>query len=83
NIKKSKFKIIYIKYLGFIISIFNIKIDSNKIEELYRLLPRLLVKLLLVQFFLGFYNIYKYFIREYKRITRFLILLIKKGISFK
>ncbi|PMD51484.1 uncharacterized protein K444DRAFT_544092, partial [Hyaloscypha bicolor E] len=66
NIKKSEFKIIYIKYLGFIISISSIKVDPNK-----------------VKFFLSFYNFYKYFIREYGRITRPLILLIKKSISFK
>ncbi|PMD51094.1 uncharacterized protein K444DRAFT_544797, partial [Hyaloscypha bicolor E] len=66
NIKKSEFKVIYIKYLGFIISISSIKIDPDK-----------------VKFFLGFYNFYKCFIREYGRITRSLTLLIKKGISFK
>ncbi|PMD67474.1 uncharacterized protein K444DRAFT_515355, partial [Hyaloscypha bicolor E] len=32
NIKKSEFKVIYIKYLGFIISISNIKIDFNKVK---------------------------------------------------
>ncbi|PMD65574.1 uncharacterized protein K444DRAFT_519121, partial [Hyaloscypha bicolor E] len=66
NIKKSEFKVIYIKYLGFIISISSIKINPDK-----------------VKFFLGFYNFYRYFIREYGQITRPFILFIKKGISFK
>ncbi|PMD59361.1 uncharacterized protein K444DRAFT_530070, partial [Hyaloscypha bicolor E] len=35
NIKKSEFKIIYIKYLGFIISISSIKIDPNKVKIIY------------------------------------------------
>ncbi|PMD67012.1 uncharacterized protein K444DRAFT_516399, partial [Hyaloscypha bicolor E] len=36
-----------------------------------------------ILFFLSFYNFYRYFIKEYKRITRPLILFIKKDISFK
>ncbi|PMD57230.1 uncharacterized protein K444DRAFT_534245, partial [Hyaloscypha bicolor E] len=32
NIKKSEFKVIYIKYLGFIISISGIKVNPNKVK---------------------------------------------------
>jgi hypothetical protein len=35
DIKKLEFKVIYIKYLGFIISITGIKVDPKKIKVIY------------------------------------------------
>jgi hypothetical protein len=44
DIKKSEFKVIYIKYLGFIISITGIKVDPKKIEVIYNWQPLKTVK---------------------------------------
>ena len=67
NIKKSEFSVKCIKYLGFIISIDRIEADPKKTAVINQQEPLQTVKG--VQSFLGFYNFYQYFIKNYSKTT--------------
>src|SRR5947209_17491524 len=73
NIKKCKFNIKCTKYLGFIISIDSIKVDLEKVVVIHNWKEPRIVKG--IQSFLGFYNFYRQFIYNYKRIARPLVQL--------
>ena len=70
----------YIKYLGFIISIDRIKADLEKIAIINQ--QELLRTVKGIQLFLGFYNFYQRFIKNYSRITQPLSRLIIKDQPF-
>jgi hypothetical protein len=80
DIKKSKFSIKKTKYLGFIISTEGIEVDLEKIAVIQNWQPPTTVKG--VQSFLGFCNFYRYFIKEYRRITKSLNRLTRKKTLF-
>jgi hypothetical protein len=66
NIKKYKFEVIEITYLGIIISIDSIRIDLAKIIIITNWEPPSNMKD--IQAFLGFINFYKQFINNFSRI---------------
>jgi hypothetical protein len=80
DIKKYKFSITRTKYLGFIISINRIEVDPSKIEVIYNWKYSISVKG--IQAFLGFYNFYRRFIKDYGRIARPLTQLTQKDRPF-
>ena len=71
---------IYIKYLGFIISTHSISVDLEKTKVIEEQKYFNIVKD--IQLFLGFYNFYHQFIKEYRRIATSLIYFTKASISF-
>jgi len=80
NLEKCKFKKEEIKYLGFIISSRQIKIDPKKVYRiLYWPKPKTVHQ---VHLFLGFGNFYHRFIYHYSKLARPLINLTKKDQLF-
>ena len=75
NIDKSEFFIIFVKYLDLIITIDDIKMNSQKIETIVNWKSLKCVKN--VQVFLDFVNFYRKFIFDYFRLTTSLSKLIK------
>ena len=63
DIKKSKFNITKIKFLGFIIRTNGIAINANKLAIIKDWEPPTSIKG--VQFFLEFYNFYQAFLKDY------------------
>ena len=80
DINKYEFNITSTKYLGFIISIKGIRTDPEKIVIIKKWLPPSIIRE--IQFFLGFYNFYRRFVRDYRRIVRPLVNLIKAEVVF-
>jgi len=80
DIKKLEFSIKRTKYLGFIISTDGIEADPEKTAVINQWEPPRTVKG--VQSFLGFYNFYRYFIKNYSRTTRPLNRLTRKDQPF-
>ena len=68
------------KFLGFLISTKGITIDLDKILAIIDQRELEIVKG--IQLFLGFYNFYYYFIKDYSYLALLLIQLTKKGKSF-
>jgi hypothetical protein len=81
NIKKSKFWITRMKFLGFIVFTEGIEVDSDKITVIWDW--QVLSTVQGVQGFLEFYNFYWCFIREYECIAKPLNALTHKGILYK
>ena len=80
NLKKCKFHVTRTKYLGFIISTNSIKVNPDKISIVKSQKPPTTIKG--VQSFLGFYNFYQHFIRDFGIITKPLNNLTKTGVRF-
>ena len=80
DIKKCEFSMKRTKYLGFIISIDGIEVDSEKISAVKSWQSPKTVKG--IQLFLKFCNFYRRFIRDYRKITKPLVNLIKLNVSF-
>ena len=80
DIKKCKFSVKRTKYLGFIISTDEIEVDYEKISAVESWQSLKTVKG--IQLFLGFCNFYCRFIRDYRKIVKPLVNLIKMNISF-
>jgi hypothetical protein len=80
DLKKYEFYVTRTKYLGFIISTDGIKVDPEKISVVKNWKPLIIVKN--IQFFLGFCNFYRRFIRDYGIIAKPIINLTKIGIKF-
>ena len=80
DIKKCEFSVKRTKYLGFIISTDGIEVDSEKISAVESWQPPKTVKG--IQLFLGFCNFYRHFIRDYEKIVKPLVNLIKMNIPF-
>jgi hypothetical protein len=68
NIKKNEFFVIRTKFLGYIISINGIAVDSDKVSAIANWERSTKVKKL--QLFLGFCNFYRLFIENYSRIAK-------------
>ena len=68
------------KYLGFIISTDGIEVNSEKISAVESWQPPKTVKG--IQSFLGFCNFYRRFIRDYRKIAKPLVNLIKMNVLF-
>ena len=80
DIKKCEFSVKRTKYLGFIISTDGIEVDSEKISAVESWQPPKTVKG--IQSFLGFCNFYRRFIRDYGKIVKPLVNLIKMNVPF-
>jgi len=80
NIKKYEFRVKRIKYLRFIVSIDGIEVDLKKVNAIHNWKPPCTVKG--IQFFLGFYNFYYQFIRNYGVMAKPLIQLTWKDTPF-
>jgi len=80
NIRKYKFYITQTKYLGFIVDVNRIEMNSAKIVIIKNWEPSSTVKK--VQLFLGFCNFYWQFIRNYSCIACLLYNLIWKNLLF-
>ena len=68
NIKKLEFSVKCTKYLGFIISTDEIKTNPEKMATINQWTPPQIVKG--VQSFLGFYNFYQHFIKNYSKVAQ-------------
>jgi uncharacterized membrane protein YoaT (DUF817 family) len=66
--------------LGFIISTDGIEVDPEKISVVKNWKPPTIIKG--VQFFLGFCNFYRRFIRDYRIIAKPIVNLIKTEVKF-
>ena len=77
---KYKFHITETKYLGLIISTEGIKMNLAKIEAIRQWDTLMCVRE--VYSFVGFYNFYRQFIRNFSNIARLLNALTKKDIPF-
>lgn len=66
NVNKYKFKVIKVKYLGLIITLINIEIDTEKVATIIDWGEPFGLKNL--QKFLGFMNFYHRFIKDYSKI---------------
>ena len=80
DIKKCKFSMKRIKYLGFIISTDGIEVNSEKISAVESWQSPKTVKG--IQLFLGFCNFYCRFIHDYRKIVKSLVNLIKINVPF-
>ncbi len=80
DLKKYEFYVIRTKYLGFIISTNSIEVNPNKISVVKSQKPPTTVKG--IQSFLGFYNFYWRFIRDFGIIAKPLNNLTKTGVRF-
>jgi len=80
NIKKYKFGVKRIKYLGFIVSINRIKVDPKKVNIIRNWQPPCTIKG--IQSFLGFCNFYYQFIRNYGVVATPFIRLTWKDTPF-
>ena len=77
DLKKSEFSVTSTKYLGFIIGIEGIAMDPDKVTIIKDWeVPTSLRGL---QSFLGFYNFYRRFLKDYGRVVRPLTRLTVKG----
>jgi hypothetical protein len=81
DIKKSEFRTVRTKFLGFIASTKGIEVDPDWIAVVRDWQAPSTVRG--VQGFLGFCNFYRRFIREYGRIARPLNALTRKGMLYK
>jgi hypothetical protein len=81
DINKSEFHVTRTKYLGYIVSTKGIEVNSNKVTVVCDWKAPTMVKG--VQDFLGFYNFYRRFIREYEHIAQCFNALTYKGMIFK
>ena len=80
DLKKCKFYVTRTKYLGFIISIDRIKVNPKKVSIVKNQKSPTTVRG--VQSFLGFYNFYRQFIRDYRIIIKPIVNLTKTGVRF-
>ncbi len=80
DIEKCEFSVIEIKYLGLIITIHEIKMNSEKINAVMNWAASRDVKD--VQSFLSFVNFYRRFIKEFFKLTGPLTALTRKDQSF-
>ena len=80
DIKKCEFSVKRTKYLGFIISTDGIEVNPEKISAVESWQPPKTVKG--IQLFLGFCNFYRHFIRNYEKIVKPLVNLIKMNVPF-
>ena len=80
DIKKCEFSVKRIKYLGFIISTDEIEVNSEKISAVKSWQSLKTVKG--IQLFLEFCNFYRRFIRNYRKIAKPLVNLIKMNVLF-
>jgi len=80
DIKKCEFHVKRTKYLGFIISADGIEVDPEKASVIQGWEPPTTVRG--IQSFLGFCNFYRRFIKNYGRVARPLVRLVKKNIPF-
>ena len=81
DIRKCEFGVTCTKYLGFIISTDGIEVDPEKIEVIYYWKEPETVKG--IQSFLGFYNFYRRFIRDYGILSKPLSRLVKTNVQFQ
>jgi CRISPR/Cas system CMR-associated protein Cmr5 small subunit len=80
DVRKSEFIVTETKFLGLIILTKGLKIDNEKIQVIQEWnTPTSLLK---VQSFVGFYNFYRRFIKDFSKILRPLIELTKKSQPF-
>src|SRR6266536_5754178 len=80
-VKKYEFSITRTKYLGFIITTQGVEVDPNKVAVVQNWQPLSIVKG--IQSFLGFYNFYQRFIRDFRSIARPLVYLTRANVDFK
>ena len=80
DIKKCEFSVKRTKYLGFIISTDGIEVNSEKISAVESWQSPKTVKG--IQLFLRFCNFYHRFIRDYRKIVKLLVNLIKMNVPF-
>lgn len=80
NVDKCKFYVIEIKYLGLIISMNKIKIDSAKVKAIWNWNISIYVKD--ARAFRGFCNFYHRFIVNFLKVARTLNALTKKDVPF-
>ena len=81
NLKKCEFNKLEVKFLGYIIGIKGIKIDSEKIKAIQQWPTLTSVKK--VQAFLGFANFNWQFIKNYSQIVTPLTELTKKDVEYQ
>ena len=77
---KCKFHITETKYLGLIISTKGIKIDPSKVDAIKSWDTPTCVRE--VRSFIGFYNFYRWFIRDFSKVAGPLNTLTKKEVKF-
>ena len=80
DLKKYEFSVTQTKYLGFIVGVDGLKVNPEKVAIVKNWLPLRTIKG--VQSFLGFYNFYRRFIRNYGVTAKLLIGLTHKGVEF-
>ena len=80
NIKKFKFNVTSTRYLKFIINTENIRTDFKKTFIIRNWNPS--INFRGVQSFLGFYNFYRRFIKNYDKIAKAIINLTKINVRF-
>lgn len=81
DIDKCEFHVTKTKFLGFIVGVEGIAVDPDKISAVKDWQQPTTVKG--IQFFLGFCNFYRRFVKEYSRIAKPLTYLTRKEVSFK
>ena len=81
NILKCEFHIQETKFLGLLMSIDELRMDSIKIQVVVDWVT--FINLKEIQAFIGFCNFYKRFIRNFSKIIKSMIHLIKKNVIFQ
>jgi hypothetical protein len=81
DLKKCEFHVTRTKYLGFIITTEGIEVDLEKVSAITNW--KALYSIKGIQSFLGFCNFYRRFIKDYSRIAKPLIQLMKSDVPFE